>query len=156
MNFEWLDYTSEYSSIVDSWLDNEAIKMTGIDDGWDNYWRASLEDSKNYPGCKEFCKAVSENGVPFAVIKFGCYCGEATLAEIIVDPKQRGRGRGSKVIKELLLNHKLLLGEKTDKFTAVIFPSNVASQKAFEKAGFRFEYAHEDGDALYYTYKTGE
>ena len=36
---------------------------------------------------------------------------------------------------------------------AVIFPSNKASQKAFEKAGFKYETIHPDGDAMYYIYK---
>lgn len=156
MNFKWIDYTSEYAPIVDSWLDENAVKMTGIDSGWEKYWRDSLTDAENYPGCKEFCKIVIDNGIPFAVIKYGFYCGEVTIAEIVVDAKQRGKGKGTSLITELLLNYNAFIDKKVDKFTAVIFPSNIASHKAFEKAGFSFDYTHEDGDVWYYTYKTGE
>lgn len=156
MNFTWADYIPEYAVLVDSWLDDTAIKMTGIEDGFDEEWRATLDEAKNFPGCKDFCKIVSQNGVPFAAVKYGYYQDNATVSVIIVDPAQRGKGRGSAVLRELVANTNTLVGEKVDKFDAVIFPSNASSQKAFEKAGFLFDYAHEDGDALYYTFKVTE
>ena len=39
------------------------------------------------------------------------------------------------------------------KSKAVIFPGNIASQKAFEHAGFYHHHSHEDGTALYYVYE---
>ena len=152
MNFEWIDYQTELSGMIDSWLDDTAVKMTGIDEGFDKYLQYSLEDSENFPGCREYCKIVSENGVSFAVVKYGFYQGEVTVAEIIVAPEKRGMGKGTKAICDLVQNNELLVGESIKKFTAVIFPGNAASQRAFEKAGFSFDYAHEDGDALYYSY----
>ena len=156
MNFTWSDYKTEHAALVDSWLDDTAIKMTGIEDGFDEEWRATLDEAKNFPGCKDFCKIVSQNGVPFAAVKYGFYQNNATVSVIIVDPTQRGNGRGSAVLRELVANTNTLVGEKVDKFDAVIFPSNISSQKAFEKAGFVFDCAHEDGDALYYTFKVTE
>lgn len=38
------------------------------------------------------------------------------------------------------------------KANAVIYPNNIASQKAFEKAGFTFVSAHPDEDAWNYEY----
>ena len=38
------------------------------------------------------------------------------------------------------------------KAEAIIFPSNIASQKAFEKAGFKYHHTQEDGDAMTYVY----
>ena len=152
LNFEWRDYQPEMSGMVDSWLDDAAVRMTGIDEGFDSFWHDSLTDAENFPGCREYCKIVSENGIPFAVVKYGFFQGEVTVAEIIVDPAKRGLGMGTKAVCDLVQNSELLVGEKIKKFTAVIFPSNTASQKAFEKAGFSFDYAHEDGDALYYSY----
>lgn len=156
MLFTWIDYQTENAALVDSWLDDTAVRMTGIEDGFDKEWLATLEEAKNFPGCKDFCKIVSENGVPFAAVKYGFYRNNVTVSVIIVDPVQRGKGRGSAVLRELVTNVNTLVGEKVDKFEAVIFPSNSASQRAFEKAGFVFEYAHEDGDALYYSIKTGD
>ena len=51
MHFEWIDYIAEYAVLIDSWLDDTAIEMTGIDEGWDSYWNAVLLDALNYPGC---------------------------------------------------------------------------------------------------------
>ncbi len=156
MKFTWLDYKTEHAALVDSWLDDTAVRMTGIEDGFDKEWRATLDEAKNFPGCRDFCKIVSENGVPFAAVKYGFYQNNVTVSVIIVDPAQRGKGKGSAALRELVINPNTLVGEKVDKFDAVIFPSNAASQKAFEKAGFAFDYAHEDGDALYYLFKIGD
>lgn len=70
---------------------------------------------------------------------------------MVVAPEKRGQGRGAKLLKELLEN-KEILGFPIAYGEAVIFLSNVASQKAFEKAGFRYHHTHEDGDAVIYTY----
>lgn len=153
MTFKWTDYNPEHAALVDSWLDDTALRMTGIENGIDEEWRATLDEAKNFPGCKDFFKIVCGNGVPFAAVKYGFYQNNVTVSVVIVDPTQRGKGRGADVLRELVANVNALVGEKVDKFDAVIFPSNAASQKAFEKACFVFDYAHEDGDALYYTFK---
>lgn len=145
--FEWTDYRAEDAPMVDSWLDAEAVAMTGLDRGWDNYWNAVLADAVNYPGCVDFCKIVRENGVPLAAICYGCYEGVATVSEIVVAPQYRGRGVGSRILRELVVHAEVLLGERAAKICAVIFPGNLASQRAFEKAGFVFDHAHEDGSA---------
>ena len=64
----------------------------------------------------------------------------------------RGYGIGSAVLRELLDNGEDIIGQKTDKVMAVIFPGNTASQKCFEKAGFKYVSSHPDGDAWYYRY----
>ena len=73
--------------------------------------------------------------------------------EVLVAPKMRGRGKGTKIIKELLENSKSIIGIDIHKAEAVIFLSNKASQKAFENAGFKHESTHEDGDAMNYIYE---
>lgn len=47
---------------------------------------------------------------------------------------------------------KYILGRTIKDAEAVIFPDNIASQKAFEKAGFIFYSEHPDGDAWNYRY----
>ena len=36
--FQWVDYEFAHGHLVDSWLDAQARAMTGIEDGWDQYW----------------------------------------------------------------------------------------------------------------------
>jgi GNAT superfamily N-acetyltransferase len=78
--------------------------------------------------------------------------GSVTVMEIVVDPEKRGQGIGRKLLKELLAREDII-GFSIVKSEAVIFPTNIASQKAFTNAGFRYHHTHEAGDALYYAYK---
>lgn len=150
MEFAWTDYRNEYAAMVDGWLDENAVSMTGLDMGWDDYWNAVQADAVNFPGCKDFCKLVSENGAPIAVICYGCYEGIATISEIVVAPLHRGNGIGTRILRELVSHADELLGEQADRFCAVIFPENLPSQRAFENAGFVFESAHDDGTSWNY------
>ena len=152
MTFQWINYRAEDAAMVDSWLDAYAVAMTGLDMGWDDYWNAVLADAVNYPGCKDHCKLVRENGIPVAVICFGCYEGVATVSEIVVAPQCRGRGVGSRILRELITHADELLGEKVGKICAVIFPDNLASQRAFGNAGFVLDCAREDGTAFDYVF----
>lgn len=152
--FEWTDYRTEDAPMLDRWLDADAVAMTGLDMGWDDYWNAVLADAVYFPGCKDYCKLVRENGIPVAAICFGCYEGVATVSEIVVAPRYRGRGVGSRILRELITNADELLGEKVGKICAVIFPDNLASQRAFTKAGFALEFVQDGGTAWNYVYKT--
>lgn len=150
MEFLWTDYGAENAPMVDYWLDDYAVSMTGLDMGWDNYWNAVQADAVNFPGCKDFCKLVCENGIPFAVICYGCHEGIATISEVVVAPLHRGKGNGARILRELVSHADELLGEQPDSFCAVIFPENVPSQRAFVKVGFVFDSAHEDGTSWNY------
>lgn len=74
--------------------------------------------------------------------------------EVLIAPKKRGQGKGSKLLKELL-NCKEIIGFTIQKSEAVIYPSNIASQKAFENAGFKYHHNHKDGngDSMNYVYE---
>ncbi len=72
------------------------------------------------------------------------------ISEIIIAPEKRGMGYGSALIRELTENTLDIIGKNVKLFEAVIFPSNIASQKAFEKSGFKFVSSHSDDDAWYY------
>ena len=150
MEFTWTDYRAEDGALVDSWLDAAAVAMTGLDMGWDNYWNAVLADAVNFPGCKDVCKLVCENGVPVAVICFGCHEGIATVSELLVSPQCRGKGVGTRILRELIAHCDAWLGERPERITAVVFPENLASQSAFLKGGFVLDLAHEDTAALHY------
>lgn len=151
MRFKWEHYqNTHHKDLVDSWLDGVAVKFTGLDDGWKDfydYWMQAAEKSSN---CKDYCFIVSENNEPFCVIYVATQDTELTVSECVVAPNKRGKGYGSASIKELIDNCAMLVGEHINAAKAVIYPNNIVSQKAFEKAGFAFVSAHQDGDAWYY------
>ena len=144
-----------HGPLVDSWLDENAVAMTGLDMSWDDYWHAVQADAVNFPGCKDACKLIYENGVPVAVICFGCYGGIVTISELLVAPACRGKGVGTRILRELVTRADELLGEQPDRFCAVIYPENLPSQRAFENAGFVFDSAHEDGTSWNYVHRMG-
>ena len=154
MKFKWVDYTTEYSHVVDSWLDSEAKKFTGCDDGWDEFFDYWCNYKNNKRGENFWGKVVFEGSTPFAVIALGMNDkGEFVISEYIVDPQKRGKGYGTATLYELLTNSMEIIGKDIRTAQAVIYPNNIASQKAFEKAGFCFSSMHPDGDAVNYTYK---
>lgn len=149
MKFNWTDYDISMQ-FVEAWLDNETIKATGLDDGFKafyEYWKSESISNENF-----WCKVVSENDNPIAVIAIGKNESKHTIMEYVVKPEERNKGKGTQLLKELLENSTNISGQEITSAEAVIFPSNPASQKAFEKAGFVFSHAHEDGDALYYSF----
>lgn len=149
---QWVDYDDKYAQLVDSWLDHEAISMTGLDTGWDVYWEAVKDDAVNFQGCKDFCKVILDNGIPCAAVCFGIFQNTLTISEIVVDPRFRGRRIGTKVLAELVNMAKNHTFDSLNRLTAVIYPQNVASQKAFRNAGFHYERKTDDGVDLIYSY----
>ncbi len=108
------------------------------------------EDSNEGKDC---CFLISHEDNPFAVMYIGVIGNEITISEYIVSPDKRGKGYGTAALKELLNNVTQLLNLNVSLATAVIYPNNIASIKAFEKAGFVLASKHPDGDALNYEYK---
>lgn len=151
MDFVWHDYDPRTMGCVEDWLDESAVKATGLDEGFRSfheYWanEGSCKVGENY-----WCKVVSEGDRPFAAVAFCEHDGMYLVMEIVVAPAQRGQGKGSRLLKELL-SGKAVPGMTIRRCEAVIFPGNTASQRAFGNAGFRYHHTHPDGDALYYVY----
>ena len=76
--------------------------------------------------------------------------------EVVIAPEKRGQGKGSKLLKEFLENAEIT-GCAIHKSEAVIYPDNIASQKTFENAGFKYSHNHEDqdGESMLYVYDGG-
>ncbi len=153
MKYNWITYSSKYKAIVDSWLDDDTRRFTAIDASFEDYvqyWETNNDSNKS----EYFWSKVitDKNEMPFGVIAIALYNSVFTISEYIIDPQKRNKGYGSSALKELLLESQQIISKKITTAKAVIFPSNKASQKAFEKAGFKYETIHPDGDALYYTY----
>lgn len=153
MKYRWIDYTSSCAPLVESWMDEDARRYTGCDEGWEaffNYWK---NDSQTQMGRNFWGKLICLNGYPFAVIALAFSNNRFVVSEFIVAPQYRNMGYGSDILSELLMNGEEILNKSIKSAMAVIFPNNIPSQKAFEQAGFGYESAHPDGDAWYYTYQ---
>ena len=149
MLFKWTDYNT-LMTFVEDWLDDEAVRVTGLDNGFRDFYE--YWTNENTPGTNYWCKVVSENDKPFAVITIGKDENRFIFMEFVIAPDMRNQGKGTLILNELLKESKIILGQEIESAEAVIFPSNPASQKAFEKAGFVFSHADEDGDAFYYVF----
>lgn len=153
MVFEWKNYSCDFSGIADTFLDQEAIKNTGCDEGFNKYYDYWLSDKETILNQNYWCKVVFNDCLPISVISVGkSRENEFTISEFIVSPNLRGKGYGTKILQELLKCSNEILGQEIKIAKAVIFQNNIASQKAFEKAGFIYTGTHLDGDALYYEY----
>lgn len=139
MIFKWVDYNPDKMRFVEKWLDKKAVKMTGMDDGFCDFYEYWAKEEGFMVGKNYWCKVVFEDEKPFAVTALSMYEGVIYIMEVLVAPKMRGKGKGSKMIKELLNNGKEIIGLDIQKAEATIYPSNEASQKAFSKAGFKHE-----------------
>jgi GNAT superfamily N-acetyltransferase len=154
MKFEWYDYDPQTMPYIEQWLDESTVKSTGLDEGFCKFYECWVNEDDFVVGQNFWCKVVCEHDRPFAVIAFCQHNSKIIIMEMVIDPQQRNQGKGSKLLKELLAR-KDLLGFIIQESEAVIYPSNIASQKAFENAGFQYHHTHEDSDgiSLYYTYK---
>ena len=151
--YKCMDYSEEYALLVKSWLDDEAVKNTGLDQGWDAYYEYCEKDLSPLVNGEVYVKIACEDNDPFGVF---CLCnvdGTYSISEVFISPEKRGRGYGSEALRDMLLHSKEILGVEVTSAKTVIFPDNTASKKAFEKAGFVFDSIHPDGDAWYYVYR---
>lgn len=152
MNYVWRDYDPKTMGYIENWLDDAAVKATGLDEGFRAFYDYWANEDVFSVGENFWCKVVCENGSPFAVIALCQHESKTIIMEIVVAPERRGHGRGSKLLKELL-DHEEIIGFSIQKSEAIVFLDNIPSQKAFANAGFRYHHTHEDGDAMYYIYE---
>ena len=152
MSYSWRKYTPSDSAAVESWIDETARKYTGCDDGWADYYDYWINEPETEPENNFFCRMISTESVPIAVMSMGLHDGELTVSEFIVSPEHRSNGHGSAILKELITAAERIIANNPSRFKAVIMVGNTASLRAFEKAGFRLQSIHPDGDVMYYTY----
>lgn len=155
MKFTWVDYGPAYFDIVDSWLDDEARRELGFDDGgWQAYWEYYMHDELSQLGKNFWCKVILNGDKPFAAIAlFLMDNGDLSIPEYIVAPDMRNQGYGSAALRELLEFGGEILGQEFISAGTVIFPDNIASQKAFQKAGLKYDRSFPDDGTQIYVYK---
>ena len=154
MNFVWCDYNPKTMRFIENWLDESAVKSTGLDESFRDFYEYWANEEGFVVGENFWCKVTFENEKPFAVIAFCRYESKIIIMEVLIAPDKRGQGKGSKLLKELLESEEII-GFAIQKSEAVIYPGNIASQKAFENAGFQYHHNHKDGngDSMYYVYE---
>ena len=135
LKYGWVDYSKDYREIVESFLDDEAIKSTGCDDGFEAFYTYWMSEEDTRLNENFWFKVISTDQKPIAIIAIAkSPQNEFTVSEFIIAPTERRKGHGKAILKELLSNSSTILGERIDLARAVIFPSNIASQKAFAGA----------------------
>lgn len=154
MDFVWRDYDPKNMRYIESWLDESAVNSTGLDEGFCGFYEYWANEDGFVAGENFWCKVAFENDTPFAVIALCLHEHKTLIMEVLVAPQKRGQGKGTKLLKELL-SREDILGFTIQRSEAVIYPSNIASQKAFEKAGFQYHHNHKDGngDSMNYVYE---
>lgn len=154
MSFVWYDYNPSTMSFIENWLDESAVESTGLDEGFRTFYEYWSNEDGFIVGVNYWCKVTFENDKPFGVVALCEHKQKIIIMEVLIAPDKRGQGKGSALIKELLHNEEIV-GFTVQESEAVIYPNNIASQKAFEKAGFIFHNYHKDekGDSLHYIYE---
>ena len=154
MSFFWCDYNPDTMGYVEEWLDESAVDSTGLDEGFRAFYEYWAKEDGFVVGENFWCKVVFENNKPFAIIAFCQHKQKIIIMEVLVAPDKRKQGKGTILLKELLGNEEII-GRKIYHCEAVIYPSNVASKKAFENAGFKYYSNHKDdqGDSMRYIYE---
>jgi len=154
MDYVWRDYNPKTMGYIENWLDESAIKLTGLDEGFCDFYEYWASEDGFVVGKNFWCKVVFENDEAFAVIAFCRNENKIMIMEVLIAPEKRGQGKGSKLLKELLKS-KEIIGFTIQKSEAEIYLSNIASKKAFENAGFKYHHNHKDGngESMSYVYE---
>ena len=147
--FIWDSYHVDHEKVVENLLDFEAVRFTGCDEGFKafyDYWKKELDENSFW------CKTIFLKEKLIAVIALAeVPDGVFTIQELIVSPDCRNMGYGSDILSELLYYSSDIIGRDIHMAKAVIFSDNLASKKAFEKAGFVC--SEGDNDVLYFEYR---
>lgn len=153
MNFTWLDYDPRTMEFLETWLDENAVRTTGLDEGFHAFYTYWAKEDEFSVGENFWCKVVYEQDTPFAAIACCRYENNTNIMEFLVKPDKRGQGMGAKVLREFLSQEEIL-GFPIQRSEAIIFPGNIASQKAFQNAGFQYHHTYEDGSAMSFVYES--
>lgn len=151
MDFIWYDYNPDTMNYIEDWLDEITVRNTGLDDGFRSFYEYWKNEENFVLNHNFWCKVVLYKNEPIAVITLCLDEYTLKIMELIVSPEKRKMGLGTKIIKEVLTNIKLI-GFVVNKSEVIIYPNNIASQNAFQNAGFKYHYTHENGDAMIFVY----
>ena len=138
--------------MLESWLDDEAKRFTGISDGWEDYYAYWAQEEGVEEGESFWVLLAGEEDMQIAFVLGQSPDGMITVSECFADPNLRGKGIGTEAFCELLDESECIIGKTISKAHAVVYPNNHAARRFFEKCGFKMTGVHPDGDALFYDY----
>ena len=167
MIFKWVDYCEKYDEELDTWTGDADIQRFAIDDSIKEEHEYYMKISDDYDGHDYklnetyFCKVVLDGDIIAAVLfiirkDYSPFCNMITINPIIVNPKYRNKGYGTKIIGELINNISEIIGYDSNIFAADSYTENKASIRTFEKNGFALAGIHAGGDFTYWIYPTSE
>ena len=108
MNFVWFDYNPNTMRFIENWLDENAVKSTGLDEGFRFFYEYWANEDGFVVGKNFWCKVAFENDKPLGVIAISQNEHKTIIMEVLIAPDKRGQGKGSTLLKELLNNEEIL------------------------------------------------
>ena len=108
MNYAWYDYNPNTMSFVENWLDESAVKFTGLDKGFSDFYEYWAKEDGFVLGKNFWCKVTFENDKPFGVIAFCQHERKTVIMEVLIAPDKRGQGKGSLLLSELLESEEII------------------------------------------------
>jgi len=150
VKYQFVDYDPVRHRALDAWQGGDIYRFA-MENGISEEWRYYLDSDEYRVGVDTFCKVALLDGRPVAVMIVFCNPDYPVgINPIVVDPARAGQGHGSAILREFVENIDAILPFHSDMFDVVIDNENIASIKAFTKAGFTLARMHPDGDAGYY------
>ena len=150
MKYRFADYDPAAHRALDAWQGGDIARFA-MENPISEEWQYYVNSDEYAVGIDTFCKAVLLHNRPVAVMIVFCHPDYPVgINPIIVDPARCGQGIGGEILREFLGNIDTLLPFHSDKIRVVFDNENIASIKAFTKAGFDLARMHPDGDAGYY------
>lgn len=135
MNLNIREITLDDAQILFLWANDPLTRLSSFNSDpilWDKHVIWLKNSIKNV---NRTIYIVSFDGIPVGTVRFD-RC-EETIIGITVSPEYRGKGLGVKMIQSAC--EKYLRERNDEKITAYIKNENVASIKAFQKAGFVYK-----------------
>lgn len=81
MRFKWIDYTSEYNDVVNSWIDEDAKRFTGCDKGFEEYYQYWINDPDTKVGENFWAKVILLDDAPIGIIAIGLWDDVFTISK---------------------------------------------------------------------------
>ena len=150
MKYQFIDYDPQAHRALDDWQGGDIFRFA-MENGIGGEWQYYIGAKEYHAGYDTFCKVVLLNDRPVAAMIVFCNPDYPVgINPIVVDPELAGQGHGSEVLREFVANINAILPFHSNLIRVVIDIENIASIKAFAKAGFTLARVHPDGDVGYY------
>lgn len=147
MNFEIIDYNIHKHKFLDEWIDeskNQNAKLINMyatfNEPISKTYQYFLEHPHDMANIKSFIKLFANDNVIYGVVVFHYYNEKDKfylgINPIIINPQFLGRGIGTKILKQIIIQAVKITRGHVDIVKADTEETNIASVKMLEKVGF--------------------